>query len=162
MIAAIMTAAGAIQPAICSIQFSTIGFHAPRAEEQVRFARPARLPEFLSLADLTFQVAMLMVVYEPAERGLVNLDKYVREFLVRLRTRRERRSVDLAERAHERVTVLTADLAIFVAMATFQTRLFHKDLLLNPLILSVERTKAWRGPTVVEEPLHCAWLLWLG
>jgi hypothetical protein len=108
------------------------------------------LPEFLNLADLPFQVAMLMVVYEPAERGLVHLDKHVREFLMRLRTSRERRSVDLAERAHERVTVLTADLAIFVAMATVQTRLFHKDLLLNPLILSVERTMAWRGPMVVE------------
>jgi hypothetical protein len=79
-------------------------------------------------ADLVLQVSGAVIAAQLAKRCLIQLmQNFAERSRIRI-TRRETFSVDLAERADQRVAVFFADFAILVAVASIEPWLFHDSL----------------------------------
>jgi len=84
------------------------------------------------VSDFLLQVAILMIVNELAERGLVEVLQHVAQLGALGLTCRERLSINRAKRGKRGVAMLLADLAVLVAVATVQAVLFHWLLPASP------------------------------
>src|SRR6185437_9456225 len=80
------------------------------------------------LPDLAVQMPRAVVAHQLAQRLLVKRRQNLRKLGAFRLVGGERRSVDLAQRRDQRVAVLSADLAVLVAVTAVQSR-FHWWLL---------------------------------
>ena len=106
-----------------------VGIPKPATSKRVSKTESARPASLLrSFDDLVIQVAGFMIAAELAQRRLVELKQDFAQLLGLGIAGGEARSVDLAQRAHERIAVLVADFAVVVAMTIVQTWLAHAAL----------------------------------
>jgi hypothetical protein len=80
------------------------------------------------LRDLSFKLSACMILSELVQRGFVHFLQDLRQFFAVGKVWRKALPIDLSQRDHECVAVLSGDLAISVAMTIVQSRLLHRVL----------------------------------